>query len=133
MDEIIKNTSTNSSDTFKVIIAGGRDYYDYNTLTKICDHMLKNKVNVEIVSGGAKGADAMGEIYAYSRGYKLTKFPADWENEGRSAGYKRNALMAHHSDALIAFWDGRSKGTKHMIDLATAKGLKVKISYYNNN
>ena len=114
----------------KVIIAGGRTFNDYEYLCKICDHMLSQQTNIEIVSGTAGGADKLGERYARERGYALKQFPANWEGLGRSAGYIRNEQMAVYSDALIAFWDNNSKGTKHMIDLGEKHGLKIKISYY---
>ena len=53
------------------------------------------------------------------------KYPADWDKYGKSAGYRRNEQMADNADSLIALWDGRSRGTKHMIDIAHRKGLKV--------
>ena len=69
--------------------------------------------------------------YANERGYPIKQFPADWNKYGKSAGYKRNEEMAKYADALIAFWDGKSKGTKHMIDLAKRYGLKVKVVIFN--
>ena len=59
--------------------------------------------------------------------YPIKRFPADWENLGRGAGYVRNVQMAFYADALIAFWDGESRGTKHMIDIAKEKGLMVRV------
>ena len=117
---------------FKVIIAGGRDLTPsfFPTLMIVCDHLLKNKTEVEIVSGKAKGADQLGEAYAKLKGYQIKEFPADWDNLGKSAGFKRNVQMAEYADALIAFWDGKSKGTKHMIDTAEKSGLQVKIINY---
>lgn len=114
----------------KVIIAGGRDFNHFNMLTKFCDTILANVEEVEIVSGTANGADSLGEQYAKLRGFKVTRFPADWDKFGKAAGYKRNAQMAGYSDALIAFWDGKSKGTKHMIDLANEMNLKIRIKLY---
>ena len=116
----------------RVIIAGGRDFSDYQLLKKACDHMLSKSKSVEIVSGGAKGADFLGEQYASELGYKCTKFPADWEKYGRAAGYKRNSEMANYADCLIAFWDGSSRGTQHMINQAKKKDLQVKIVRYKN-
>lgn len=114
----------------KVIIAGGRDFEDYNKLCQVCDYMLSKQSDIEIVSGTANGADTLGEKYAKEKGYPIAKFPADWNKYGKSAGYKRNAKMAEYADALIAFWNGKSKGTKHMIDLANKAKLKIKICYY---
>jgi hypothetical protein len=115
----------------KIIIAGGRDYNNYEELCKICNYLLVNKKFIEIVSGAAKGADALGEKYAEEKGYPITKFPADWQTHGKSAGYLRNQEMAKYADALIAFWDGKSKGTNHMIDLAKEEGLTVRVHNYS--
>ena len=77
----------------KVIIAGSRDFYDYNMLKQFCDKVLCNIKNIEIVSGTAGGTDRLGERYAKENGYKLTKFPADWNKYGKPAGYIRNEQM----------------------------------------
>jgi len=115
---------------FKVIIAGGREFSDYKRLQSACDKLLANKKDVQIVSGGARGADKLGEKYAKKRGHSVVVFPADWDKNGKSAGYIRNKEMAEYADALIAFWDKKSRGTKHMIDLAGEKGLEVRIVLY---
>jgi predicted Rossmann fold nucleotide-binding protein DprA/Smf involved in DNA uptake len=117
----------------KVIIAGGRDFSDYPLLIESCDQILSDLDNIEIVSGRARGADSLGEDYALERGYDCKIFPADWEKYGKAAGYKRNSEMAEYSDLLIAFWDGTSKGTEHMINIARKKGLKIKIINYEKN
>lgn len=111
----------------KVIIAGSREFDDYETLCRVCDYMLQNQNLVEIVSGTANGADKLGERYARERGYNVTRFPADWDAYGKSAGYRRNVKMAEYADAAIIFWNGRSKGTRHMIDIAKTHKLKLKI------
>jgi hypothetical protein len=113
----------------KVIIAGGREFNDYNMLCKQCDFLLQSQKEIEIVSGTARGADQLGERYAKDRGYPIKQFPADW-NKGKSAGYIRNEEMAKYADALIAFWDGKSKGTGHMINLAKQYNLNIKIYNY---
>jgi hypothetical protein len=79
----------------------------------------------EVVSGCATGADTCGEIWAGMAGKQIKKFPADWERYGKAAGAMRNLEMARYADALIAVWDGESKGTSHMIRVAKDKGLKV--------
>jgi hypothetical protein len=117
--------------TFKVIVAGGRDFNDYKLLTAKCDNYLINKNNIEIVSGGAKGADSLAIKYANERGYNVKIFPPDWSTFGKRAGYLRNEQMGNYADALIAFWDSESRGTKHMIDIATDKGLLLRIIRYN--
>lgn len=117
---------------FKVIIAGTRSFDDYELLRTKMDHLLSRRSEIEIVSGTARGADQLGERYAAERGYALKQFPADWNTYGKSAGYRRNAEMAEYADAAVVFWDGRSKGSKHMIDLAREKGLAVRVVMYIN-
>ena len=114
----------------KVIIAGGRDFNDYELLKKTCDKILSNQTDVEIVSGGARGVDALGERYAKEKGYNLKIFLANWDEYGKRAGYLRNTEMGEYADGLIAFWNGESRGTKHMIDIATEKGLNTRIISY---
>ena len=115
---------------YKVIIAGCRDFCDYELLKLKCNFYLQNKKNTHnliIVFGHATGADALGERYASEMGLKVDIHPADWKMHGRAAGPIRNAGMAEVADALIAFWDGQSRGTKSMIDLAKRKGLQVAV------
>ena len=107
----------------RVIIAGGRDIHDYNLVKEAiaeCQFPIAT-----VVSGGAKGVDAMGEQYAEEMNLKLNIYPADWETHGRAAGPIRNRKMAENADALIAIWDGKSRGTKNMIETATKLGLLV--------
>ncbi len=115
----------------KVIIAGGRDFNDYDFLLREVDKILVWKyIDIEIVSGTANGTDKLGERYASEWGFPVKQFPANWGLYGKSAGYIRNEEMAKYSELLIAFWDGKSKGTKHMIDLANKHGLKVEVINY---
>ncbi len=118
---------------FRVIIAGTRSFNDYELLRDSCNNLLSEKQRthtVVVISGTARGADQMGERYAKERGFQLRRFPADWEQYGKSAGHIRNAKMADNADALIAFWDGESKGTKNMINNARRKGLAVRVIQY---
>jgi len=114
--------------TTKVIIAGGREFDNYELLCNECDNFLIDKTNVEIVSGGARGADKLGEKYANVRGYQLTVKNADWRLTG--GGIIRNREMAEYADAAIVFWDGKSKGTKNMIKLAKEHHLKLHVHKY---
>lgn len=119
---------------FRVIIAGSRTFEDYKLLKKTMDNLLSQiKDEIQIVCGKARGADTLGEEYAKERGYQIAYFPADWDKFGKSAGYKRNVQMAENADALVAFWDGQSRGTKHMIDIAREKGLKIRIKRIGEN
>lgn len=112
----------------KVIIAGSRNFTDYQKLKKECDQFLQDQKNIEIVSGcHNKGADKLGIQYAIEKGFNLIKFPADWNKFGKAAGPKRNKEMAIFLDALITFWDGKSRGTQNMMQLAKQKGLRVKV------
>jgi hypothetical protein len=116
---------------FKVIVAGSRSFNNYELLRDNLDHLLVFKLpNVTIVSGTAKGADTLGEKYAVERNLELVEFPANWDKFGKSAGYRRNVEMADFSDGCVVFWDGVSKGTKHMIDIAEKKGLQLKVIKY---
>lgn len=103
----------------KVIIAGGREFTDYEMLKRECNNIFKelNISNPIIVSGLARGADSLGLQFAKENEYEYKCFPADWDSYGKSAGYKRNQQMGEYSDILIAFWDNKSRGTKHMIDV----------------
>ena len=114
----------------KVIIAGSRAFQDYELLKSTCDKMLEHVQDVEIVSGTANGADKLGEKYAAENGFPVKQFPADWANLGKRAGFVRNSQMAEYADALIAFWDGKSKGTKMMIEIAQKEGLLIKVENF---
>ena len=118
---------------FKVIICGGREYSDFELLSKTCDYYLSHKINsgeeVIIISGCAKGADTLGERYAMSRGLKIMKFPADWNKYGKKAGFIRNEEMAKEGNACIAFLSrkGENKGTRMMISLASVYNLPTRV------
>jgi hypothetical protein len=109
----------------KCIIAGSRSIHQYVVLETAIDESGWHDEITEVVSGCAKGVDALGEEYAYKNHKRLMQFPADWDTYGKSAGIRRNNLMANYGDALIVVWDGKSKGTQHMIEAARRKGLKV--------
>lgn len=120
--------------SYRVVIAGCRIFYNYVTLKERCEYYLQNKMmthNVIIVSGHASGADSLGEKFATDHNLQCESHPADWDKHGKAAGPIRNAEMAEVADALIAFWDGQSKGTKSIIDLAKRKGLKVAVVRYD--
>lgn len=120
---------------FKVIIAGSRDFNDYIRLEKELDYLLKDKIEegytILIVSGRAKGADQLGERYARNRNFDIEMHPADWNKYGRRAGMIRNSEMAYSGDALVAFWDGESRGTKQMISVMERLNKPLRIILYN--
>ena len=126
---------------YRIIIAGGRDYNDYKTLNIIANGIISgldsdSDIEVEIVSGRARGADRLGERFAEEHEYSIAKFPADWDTYGKQAGIKRNRQMAKYATedgyhgVLIAFWDGESRGTKNMIETAGKFNMKVCVSGY---
>lgn len=110
----------------KTIIAGMRDFCNYPTLldaVKDCPWRISS-----VISGGATGVDSLGERYANEFGLPLRVFPVtreQWNEFGKKAGPMRNRQMAENAEALLAIWDGKSKGTKNMIETAQAKGLPV--------
>lgn len=111
----------------KTIIAGSRSCLDYSVVKKAVRLSIESGFQFPtcIVSGGAKGVDTLGEKFADEFGISKEIYLAEWDKYGRRAGYIRNEEMAKVSDSLIAIWDGCSRGTKHMIDLAKKYNLRV--------
>lgn len=99
----------------------------YQQLKTELDHFVSQYTNMIIISGGARGADTLAREYARERNLPFEEYPAKWEIYGKSAGYKRNAEMVKEADALIAIWDGESKGTQHSIQLAEKKAIPIHI------
>lgn len=98
----------------KVIIAGSRTL---NDMQSVKDAVKDSKFHItEVVSGGALGIDRLGERWGAEHYVPITRYRADWDQYGTRAGILRNRVMGDYADALIAIWDGRSAGTKHMID-----------------
>ena len=114
----------------RLIIAGSRGFKNYNLLCDETSKFIGTEKDVTIISGLARGADMLGCKFAEENNYPLEGFAAEWDKYGRSAGIRRNKYMAKHADSLIAFWDGESRGTMHMIDYAHSRGLKVKVVEY---
>ena len=120
----------------KVVAAGGRDFNDYKLLKEALDNFQQEYGNIaEVVSGGARGSDKLGEQYANENKIPIKRFVPDWERLGKKAGHVRNRQMGdyakEHNGMLVAFWDKQSKGTKGMIDYAKKIGLKSVVVYYN--
>ena len=109
----------------RVIVAGSRSINDIELVTKAIE--ASGFEVTEIVSGGAHGVDWFGEQYAKAHHTALKRFLAEWHTHGWQAGFIRNKAMAWYADALVAVWDGQSRGTKHMIASAKEHGLKVYI------
>lgn len=103
---------------------------------KMDELILLHGLPDEIVSGGARGADKLGERYANENSIAIKQFVPEWERNGRlnkRAGIERNIDMGNYADTLVAFWDGRSKGTRHMIEFAYKRGLEVVLVIFQNN
>ena len=105
-----------------IIVAGSREFNNYQLLQDVCDMQTKDRDDVTIISGGARGADKLGEDYSIERGFKLLRIEAEWNEYGKSAGYRRNCDMAITANSYIdrmciAFSVNKSKGTNHMINI----------------
>ncbi len=108
--------------SMRTIIAGSRDgvdLIDINEAMKACGWIPS-----VVISGTARGSDQLGEHWAIGNSIPVELYPANW-TLGKKAGYLRNEQMADKAQALVAIWDGKSRGTKHMIDIANRKGLRV--------
>lgn len=109
----------------RCIIAGSRYVHNYEHVVQA---VKASKFPIDVVvSGGANGADQLGEKYALEWSLPVRVFNADWAKHGRAAGPIRNREMAENADALIAIWDGRSRGTKNMIKEASKRNLKIHV------
>lgn len=111
----------------RLLIAGSRNFIDYATLYRELQPIQKEIT--EIISGGARGADKLGECYANLNNIPIKIFPANW-SLGKQAGMLRNVDMGEYCDRAILFWDGKSKGTKHMIDILNKNNKPYKVIYF---
>jgi hypothetical protein len=123
--------------TFFLVIAGSRDFDDYELLKMKADKITRRiKKQIVVVSGTAKGADRLGERYAKERGYDVAYFPADWNRYGKRAGMLRNCDMAtlvkNLRGGVICFWDGSSPGTRGMINICEELGVQLRVIKYPN-
>ena len=107
----------------KVEVIGSRGFNDYELVVKT----LSNLHITLLVSGGAKGADTLGEKYANEHDIPTLIFKPDWEKHGKAAGMIRNTDIVNNADTVIAFWDGESKGTKDSISKAEKLGKNIMI------
>lgn len=114
----------------RIVVAGSRNYTNYAQAKEYIDECIRDirrEYTLIFVSGGCQGADMLGERYANEHGYKIERYPAEWEKYGKSAGPRRNRRMAEVSDYVICFWDGVSKGTKNMIQYAMELNKPLRI------
>lgn len=126
---VIKETEKLIADKkeFRIVVAGSRDFNDYNLLSAELDKYLAGQTNITIVSGTARGADKLGERYAAEHNLRIERFPAEWEKYHKGAGPIRNAQMVESADAVIVFWDNESSGTKNIIECARKENIPYKI------
>lgn len=110
-----------------VIVAGTRDFIDKKYLWGVLDRYLRehDPKTITILDGKSRGPDSFGGEYGEAKGLRVLPFPADWDKHGKGAGFIRNEEMAKAGTHLIAFWDGKSSGTKDMIERAQNHGLRV--------
>lgn len=133
---------------FKVAIVGGRSFTNQALVVGVLDKLLVNKRDthsISIINGGAKGADNCGKVYGLMRQFEIITMEAAWRDltvEGAvirtsdhgqynaRAGYDRNQKMREEADAVVAFWDGSSRGTKEMIEASREMGIPVRVIQY---
>ena len=115
---------------YKIAIGGCRNFNNYNVFKEFVNECISSfKGEIIIISGKCRGVDCMAERYAAEKSLGLELFPAEWKKYGRSAGPIRNKVMVQRADIVIAFWDGKSKGTKSLINNAKVMG---KVLYIKN-
>ena len=126
-----------------IVIAGSRGWNDQKLLSSYMDYFIEHELPLEhpsidlkdirVISGTARGADRIGERWAESRDIEVIRMPADWATHGRSAGYIRNREMAEIADRVFIFWDGVSRGSKHMHDIAKELDIRATVILPNAN
>lgn len=122
-----------NSNSFNLLIAGGRDFSNYDLLARRCAAYIAENCGVQeltILSGCASGADSLGEQFAKEYQLQCRFFPAQWEKFGRAAGPMRNRQMAQVADGAVVFWDGRSRGTRSMIGYLRQMGVPFEVVQY---
>jgi len=118
---------------YRLAVVGSRYFDDFELFVKVMDRLRLVKDIKAIISGGARGADAMAEHYAEVNKIPLTVFEAEWGKYGKGAGYIRNKDIWDASDMGIAFWDGESKGTEHSFEIARKQNKQLLIFNYKKN
>lgn len=112
----------------RIAIVGSRGY---SALDAVRQYVRSLPTGTEIVSGGARGVDSAAETEARKCGFPVRIFHARWDIYGRSAGMMRNEVMLNNCDSVTAFWDGKSPGTKHMIECARRANIPVMVYKHN--
>lgn len=123
---IVGSRNFKCRETFKAIML------QWNNLELVYSDIEKKCLRpVSFISGGAIGVDTWAEEFAASHAYDIKVIKPEWEKYGKKAGFLRNALIIKEAQMIIAFWDGKSKGTKHSIDLAIKEGKPIDIYIRN--
>ena len=122
----------------KVIIAGGRDFTNATVMATVLNNLqdVDHAIEIEkltLICGMARGADITAYGLFKEAGLPIEEYPADWNQYGKQAGFIRNTQMANVADMVIAFWDGKSRGTAHMIDTARKHNLNALVFNYEGN
>lgn len=114
----------------KLAIIGSRTFDNYELLAQFIKDNYDLTAITHIISGGAKGADSLGERFAKENDIETIVFKAEWELYGKSAGILRNIDIISNCDKCVAFWDGESHGTKHAIELCEKYNKECKICHF---
>jgi len=115
----------------KLAIVGGRDFNDYALLADTIFNILcPLEFITEIISGGAKGADTLGENFAENNDIICVRYVPEWKKYGKSAGFIRNQTIVDNCDMVLAFWDGKSRGTADTIEKAKRAKKPTFIIYF---
>ena len=120
----------------KVVVFGSRGFSDYHTLeTKLDQYLSRVSMldDITIISGTARGADSLGELYAKNKGYAVEQYPADWKQYGKKAGMIRNREMASVANYAVGFWNGVSMGTKGMIAILESMNVPTRVVIYHES
>ena len=115
----------------RIAVIGSRTFNDYDLLRNTIVSKFNPSDILEVVSGGASGADKLGEQFAQEFGLKTNIFLPDWEKYGKQAGFIRNTDIIKNSDIVFAFWDEKSAGTLNSINTAKKLNIPVIIIPYN--
>ena len=115
---------------FRVIVAGGRDFQNYHLLEEKLNKLLSEKKNVIIVSSLEDGTGRLGHRYDQNNNLKVDYYPALYQVFGNMAAFERNQEMAKNADACICFWNGKSVGTKDMMDIAKTMNIPLRVISY---
>lgn len=119
----------------RIVVAGGRNYQDKKAFDSKLNDVMQRFPDATLISGHARGADTLAEVYAAEHNVPIEVFKPEWNTFGRYAGLVRNRQMLEYaareeSPMLVAFWDGSSRGTLNSINIARDLGITVEIVEY---